>query len=107
MRLTPLKQPLYTMGGLTLGFLMGSTDCFADALEIIRPVETKANEISTAIVWLYWAVVGVVVGYRIFHISFGDENNRMKHLKALGWVAGGAILIASIAKIIVWLKAGG
>lgn len=84
---------------------LGVSDCLATALDIVRPIEAKATELNGIIVWAFWIIVVVVLGYRIFMISFGDENNRPKHIKAVGWVAGGAIAIASIAKIIVWLKA--
>ena len=89
-----------------LASTLGTMDCFATALDIVRPIESKATELNGIIVWGFWILVGVVLGYRILMISIGDENNRMKHMKAIGWLSGGAIAIASIAKIILWLKGG-
>ena len=100
-----LKKSTYLTAGVGLALKLGATDCFATAMDIVRPIEAKATELNGIIVWAFWIIIVVVLGYRIFMIAFGDENNRPKHIKAVGWVSGGAIAIASIAKIIMWLKA--
>jgi hypothetical protein len=100
-----LKKATYLTAGVGLAMSLRASNCFATALDIVRPIENKATELNAVVVWGFWILVGVVLGYRILMISVGDENNRMKHMKAIGWLSGGAIAIASIAKIIVWFKA--
>ena len=107
MNLTTMKKSIYTAGVTALGFLLGGSSCFASLTEIVRPIETKASDVSTALVWIFWAVVGAVLTYRVALIVYGNENNRPKHMIAIAWLVGGAIFIASIAKFIAWMKAAG